>query len=755
VKPNLCFDDHLYASLCRDAGSNRRADALLERLRVSSPAHARPPPLLQLSCDAEKPLAATPELAGLAPLHSFTATYIKADVEKPCTLCVFADRVVLVHASTSRTKVLAAADVASIQCRSILHRPRGLELFAAAPSRSFLLAFDVPASDVLAAIAAQRRWAPALLADATATAAATRRWASRETSTFEYLLWLNASSGRSFNDTRMYPVFPWVVREYGAAELDLGDRAVYRDFGRPMAALGPERLAQLKTRCLPPADGLRRRYLFSSGYSSPLCIFIWLVRVEPFTSMHIRAQSGRFDVPARLFTSVAAAFELASSAIGDYRELIPEFFYDPLFLLNTNRFNLGEIRGEPLNDVELPPWAHGSAAEFVYINRKALESEIASAEIHKWFDLIWGYKQAGEEAERADNMFYPHLYEDVWDDPALAQNEEARAQVEATLDSCGQIPRQLFRDPHVPRDPECRHRLLTAPTVLQVARAAVIGVAGATIICRRGREVVSIGVEFRERNTPVVRETVWKVVMRPFRFVVKLSRSQIAAVFKSGDLAVMSAAGVQTCEVGVATCLSGDGELVCVGKADTAMCIARRAVVLETFPTFRSEVICSATSAAFDLVVVGARPSALFLAAPSHRSITRVLDLEDRNPVLVLITEGWRFIVVYEAGGPAPDGHFIELFTVNGDLVRRVEVPYVIRNWSTSKSRPRFDYLAIVPAVGAIRVCEAFFLVFHLLPETSVGVKSVFYSPELELFFIEHTHAVLSINRMVSAFREQ
>ena len=76
------------------------------------------------------------------------------------------------------------------------------------------------------------------------------------------------------------------------------------------------------------------------------------------------------------------------------RELIPEFFYLPDFLSNDNRFDLGmKQNGEELNDVLLPPWAKDSPAEFVRVNREALESEYVSAHLHEWIDLIFGWKQ--------------------------------------------------------------------------------------------------------------------------------------------------------------------------------------------------------------------------------------------------------------------------------------------------------------------------------------------------------------------------
>ena len=40
-----------------------------------------------------------------------------------------------------------------------------------------------------------------------------------------------------------------------------------------------------------------------------------------------------------------------------------------------------------------------------------LESDYVSKNLHHWIDLIFGYNQRGENAELADNVFYPLCYE--------------------------------------------------------------------------------------------------------------------------------------------------------------------------------------------------------------------------------------------------------------------------------------------------------------------------------------------------------
>ena len=49
----------------------------------------------------------------------------------------------------------------------------------------------------------------------------------------------------------------------------------------------------------------------------------------------------------------------------DLKELIPEFYFLPDFFLNVNTVNFGTLQsGEPVNNVDLPPWA-STPEEFI------------------------------------------------------------------------------------------------------------------------------------------------------------------------------------------------------------------------------------------------------------------------------------------------------------------------------------------------------------------------------------------------------
>ena len=65
--------------------------------------------------------------------------------------------------------------------------------------------------------------------------------------------------------------------------------------------------------------------------------------------------------------------------------------------------------------MELPPWANGSADEFVRLQRQALECDHVSERLGEWVDLVFGHKQRGRAAEAAANVFYFLTYEGAVD----------------------------------------------------------------------------------------------------------------------------------------------------------------------------------------------------------------------------------------------------------------------------------------------------------------------------------------------------
>ena len=150
-----------------------------------------------------------------------------------------------------------------------------------------------------------------------------------------------------------------------------------------------------------------------------------------------------------MFHSIQEAWESSSkNNMADIRELIPEFFYLPDFLKNRNNFDLGlKQNGERLDDVILPSWAKNDPREFIRVHREALECDYVSQNLHKWIDLIFGYKQQGEAAEEACNVYHHLFYEGNVDIFSIDDPLQRNATI-GFINNFGQIPKQLFRKAH-------------------------------------------------------------------------------------------------------------------------------------------------------------------------------------------------------------------------------------------------------------------------------------------------------------------
>eukprot|EP00049_Salpingoeca_infusionum_P007291 m.118390 g.118390 ORF g.118390 m.118390 type:complete len:3972 (+) comp13653_c0_seq4:233-12148(+) len=279
------------------------------------------------------------------------------------------------------------------------------------------------------------------------------RWQRGELTNFEYLMILNTMAGRMYNDLSQYPVFPYLLADYTSEELDLSNPATFRDLAKPMGAQTEKRLQSALERyeMLQESDSMLTPYIFGTHYSNAGTVLYYTTRLEPFTQLLYQFQDNSYDNPARMFNDVATAWRLSSElSSSDFKELIPEFFYLPSFLYNINHYPLPTLEGRSIDSVRLPPWAHGCPHRFVWKYAEALESPFVSQMLPSWIDLIFGFKQRGDKAVEANNLFLADCYEGkgyTGDDKVELDAKHGK------IKHFGQIPRQLFNDPHPSRLP--------------------------------------------------------------------------------------------------------------------------------------------------------------------------------------------------------------------------------------------------------------------------------------------------------------
>ncbi|XP_074593895.1 lysosomal-trafficking regulator-like isoform X3 [Brevipalpus obovatus] len=291
--------------------------------------------------------------------------------------------------------------------------------------------------------------------------AITQSWRDGYVTNFEYLTYLNKMAGRSFNDLMQYPVFPFILADYESDALNLNSPTSFRNLSKPMGVqkkskedyyvnqynyLREEYKRAPKTaETLFPTTG---PYHYGSHYSNSGTVLHFLVRLPPFTQMFLTYQDNNFDIPDRTFHALATSWRLASGdSTTDYKELIPEFYFLPEFLVNQEKFNFGTRQnGEVVSDVKLPNWCRNDPRLFILIHRQALESDYVSQTIHEWIDLIFGHKQTGKAAVEAINTFHPATYYGV--DVSKIEDSVKRKALQTMIKTFGQMPKQLFSNAH-------------------------------------------------------------------------------------------------------------------------------------------------------------------------------------------------------------------------------------------------------------------------------------------------------------------
>lgn len=137
--------------------------------------------------------------------------------------------------------------------------------------------------------------------------------------------------------------FPWILADYSSEELDLSDPRVFRDLSKPVAVQN-ERNAKavrekyssfscwgilLKTfehssmkfnlslctfryESFEDPTGTIDRFHYGTHYSNAAGVMHYMIRVEPFTSLHIQLQSGRWGWLSSPSSSFSLSFFLAS-----------------------------------------------------------------------------------------------------------------------------------------------------------------------------------------------------------------------------------------------------------------------------------------------------------------------------------------------------------------------------------------------------------------------------------------------------------
>lgn len=281
----------------------------------------------------------------------------------------------------------------------------------------------------------------------------TQLWARNQLSNYDYLLFLNTITNRSFNDISRYPIFPWIITDFTSTTLDLSDSSIYRDLSLPLGAINKNQLEVALQKYSLMKKGKNQRssagnkpFLYNTFVSTPGGIVFYLTRKVP--ELFLKLQNGAFGPTDRVFKSVEGHWYTMMGSGADLMEMIPEFYDGKAdFLVNFFKLDFGvDSDGNAIDDVELPSWA-SSISDFAVKMRSALESDHVSRKLHQWIDLVFGCNQRDVAAVKSYNIYHPYCYDEniKWEEYKSPIHAEA---MKTLITEYGQVPLQMMTKPH-------------------------------------------------------------------------------------------------------------------------------------------------------------------------------------------------------------------------------------------------------------------------------------------------------------------
>ena len=289
----------------------------------------------------------------------------------------------------------------------------------------------------------------------------TQFWRDKKMDTYEYLLYLNKYSSRSYNDVSQYYIFPWILKDFSnlfeinnkVAEIleykkkqknknieennengeteteEKNDKKLvelsknFRDFKYPVSAQEPHHRNLKKDKYNDEEEKFKAHH--GTHYSTSSYIDYYLMRNEPFTSLLIELQNYAQEDPNRLLLRLKDTINIINTGY-DNRELIPELFSKIDYFPNINCCFYGVKKNKELvDDIDLT-WENNKEkkynkitiyCQFIIAHKKLLNSDVIALTINKWIDNIFGCLQIPSEKkiENSINIFPKSTYEKYTD----------------------------------------------------------------------------------------------------------------------------------------------------------------------------------------------------------------------------------------------------------------------------------------------------------------------------------------------------
>ncbi|OHT08042.1 hypothetical protein TRFO_23575 [Tritrichomonas foetus] len=639
---------------------------------------------------------------------------VKSTKTRKATFMLYVDQIQLVDSSNpEKVNIIHFYKIINIFKRRRYQKDTAIEIFLT-NGKSFLIDFTPNLNtEIISQLSThhfssikhiQQGSARSLISDNHTTAL----WRSGQLSNFTYLMVLNTYSGRTFNDIHQYPMIPRITVDLKNISRNLSYPPFYQKLNaetgnnipvNSKTDVNTKKIDEIEnmsddSETIDDAENfsvidMEIEQLFHPSPLPPSTVDNFLVRIEPFTSLHLNMQSGKF-YNDKLFRS-----------LGDYlqsSELSPEFFFCPEFLLNLNSLQIP--------DFKLPD--NLDAFTFVYSHRKLLESDYVSQNLHKWIDLIWGVKQKGELAKKYHNFMHPFILENVWESEASVL-VKADDQVLSMMRIYGLMPQQLFTENHPAKS--LRPQNLKTSTIqknihaIPIIYACCIADNGFLAIDSNGKIFTGeirlsindqIIKQISNSSLNVTTETLMCPIEKGMLFY--SPTKETLSLFQYGNIRTFQER-------------FSNVDSIC-GSRNYFLIVKDRTVISVydtiTFPAKLGEIIiledvimhCQ-ISRQFGVIDVLSRNGIIHIHSLSTFQKTAVIDISKDKPRKMIITPRWGFIVV-------DCGDKLKIYNINGLFIKEQKFDNEICSWYAVSSLKDFDYILFEDNKENIGYFEAF-----------------------------------------------
>jgi hypothetical protein len=326
--------------------------------------------------------------------------------------------------------------------------------------------------------------------------------------------------------------------------------------------------------------------------------------------------------------------------------------------------------------------------------------------LNEWIDLHFGYKQKGEEAEKAHNVYIPEMYPEAWD-----CKDAQKEQIETVMETLGQLPQQLFDHPHPAsqikplktHDSVIEYKLTNSDLIIgnvyvkgsQAIFSTIDSEGNGKTVRMKAfetnREDTLVEYQFADQNPRI-----WCTHPLGFLYTCDCQKLMLFNIKKNKSKMVYQHAFQ-------ITCLSCDGGSIILGDSDSRLIIFKATHMFEPriiINCYRTAIRAVKVSSNMNIATAVTSDGYVVIASINDKSVSTVSQVGHKK-VLVHITPTWGLILICEK-------KLMVIYTVNGNEIKRCSFANEIVAITSARTSDFFDVVAIVDSANDVYVFDAY-----------------------------------------------